>query len=200
MKMTLIMMYGYPSSGKSTLANRIGKKLGYSVIRSAQTNASGEKVKSSIESIDESIPEMKASRDRLYRRRLELGEEAIKQGKSVILDATFHKFYWRKWVYDVAKRLNLSPIIIWVIYKGDLHVLEERKRNPDPEYPNLDSYEQYKKMVSQTENLSNAELDKKYVDIRVIKYNRIDNTVTLINCEEDSEIRRISSAILSPEE
>lgn len=190
-------MHGYPSSGKSTLAAKIKNKLGYTLIKSVETRFSGAKVKFSVDDIDESIPETRASKDMSYWKMVELGEEGITQGKDVILDATFHRFYRRKWVYDLAKRLNLSPIIIWVTYKEDPKVFEERRNNPDFKDNILDSYEQYEKMVSQTDGLKDAELDRKYADTRIIKYDRNDNTVTLVNCEEDPEIEVISSAILS---
>lgn len=193
------MTQGYPLSGKSTIANVIKnsfeeKSQKYTIIKTVEMRLRGKKVKFTKASIDESIEETRKEKDMSYKLLCERAEEEIKNGNNIILDATFHKFYRRKWVYELAKKFNVNLVVLWVSFNNKSKIkgfLKERRENPDFKDKVLNSWEQYTTMVRQTDRLQDFEIKNKLM-VKIIHVDRDNNELILYNCDKkDSLIKEL---------
>ena len=156
----IIMLYGLPVSGKSTLAKALQEKGLGIIIKSVLTRDPRSTKKFTTASIDETVEQTKKEKDESYKKLFELAEQEINQGHNPILDATFHKRYRRQWAYDLAKRLNQQLILIhcnWDDEQGIKAILEKRHEDNSTKDNVLDTWEQYMTMKSQTEALTSEE-------------------------------------------
>jgi len=109
---TLWIFFGLPASGKSTLAEKVAGALFMPLfqsdrVRKLDPDFSGETV----------VPfntgmYQPALRGRVYAKLLNLGQEELKKGKSVALDATFSDAKWRQSAIQLAQDQNVSLIFV----------------------------------------------------------------------------------------
>lgn len=192
---TIIMLHGDPLSGKSTAAQKIKdtfekNNINSKVIKSVVTRyKKSENIKFTRKSIDENIKNTKKEKDNAYRT-LCLTAEGCKNDNVLILDATFHKYYRRKWIYDLNKRRNTKVIILWLEFNdedGIKEFLKKRQKNHDFKDNILHTLEQYKTMVNQTDSIKDHEI-KKNRKIKIIRFNRTKNHFKFYNCNESEMI------------
>lgn len=156
----IIMLYGLPVSGKSTLAKALQDQGLGIIIKSVLTRDPKSTRKFTTASIDETVEKTKKEKDDSYKKLLELAELELKKGNTPILDATFHKQYRRQWVYNLCEELNQKLILIWCAWDDEQAIKEVlRKRHEDKSTKDnvLDTWEQYMMMKSQTESLGPEE-------------------------------------------
>ncbi|MBL7050882.1 AAA family ATPase [Candidatus Woesearchaeota archaeon] len=194
----LIMLYGFPLSGKSTVAKKLKdsfskKNIDCEIIKSVSTRFKvDEHIKFTKKSIDETNEETRREKDDSYRKLCDLVESSDKD--IIILDATFHKQYRRNWVYDIAEKNDYELYVLWTIFNSKEVInnyLDERKKNPDFKDKVLDSIDQYECMVEQTDKLDDSEFD----NIKIIKFVREKKDISFYNCEENGFAKEISKII-----
>jgi len=157
-KNSIIMLNGLPMSGKSTFGRLIAKKLKNSVILKSSELRNQEKVPEKI-TVDESDSELRLEKDMVYKKMAELGEEAVKNNRVPILDATFHLKRRREVIYNLSKK-NIKIYLIELI-RPDEEIdgaLEQRKKLK--RFDNvLNTRENYDIMKSQTETITQEEFE-----------------------------------------
>ena len=114
----IILVSGFPGSGKSYFAERFAARLGASYLNS-----------------DRIRKEMSAAGLYSFRDRLLVYKEMLRQtalvatsGKSVVVDATFYNHIIREMFINVAKAQSLQLFIIEVVADEDL--IKERLKKP----------------------------------------------------------------------
>jgi hypothetical protein len=108
----IIMMHGLPGTGKSFIAEKIARIFPNVVV--LKTVKFRDIKDSSPERFDEAILKTREEKDVTYKKLIASARGALLEGKIPILDATFHKRYRRKWVYDLAREMNARLAIISV--------------------------------------------------------------------------------------
>lgn len=104
------MLHGLPGSGKSTIAEKLSSYIKNSVV--LKTVSMRPVHGNGVELFDENNLTTREDKDVSYRALCDAARKAVKEGKSPILDATFHKKYRRQWVYDLGKELHEKVIVI----------------------------------------------------------------------------------------
>ncbi len=113
----IVVLIGLSGSGKSFVANILHREFGFEWIRSDQIRkemAGIEPTQKVKVGFSEGIYSEEWTR-RVYERMLDLAEEKLKEGKKVVLDATFLK----AWQRDKVKERFPSAVFIWVIAKEE---------------------------------------------------------------------------------
>ncbi len=160
----VIMLYGYPLSGKSTAAAKIrdylAKKGEHSeIISSAKLRLKGRKHGSTKGFIDERNSRTKAAKDMAYRKMCDVAGKLLQKGIIPIMDATHHLLYRRKWVYDLAAEANADVYVAWMSLGNEKTIRELlRHRMVEKKVSKLHTWEQYETMARQTERLEDNEL------------------------------------------
>ncbi len=117
----LYLLLGLPGAGKTTLASKL----------SAQTGAVHI---SSDEARRKLFPRSQftqAEHDELYQKLDAAIEYLLSQGKSVIFDANLNRAVHRKEKYQLARKLKIRPVLIWV--KTDKKLAKKRRVNDEPQ-------------------------------------------------------------------
>jgi len=145
------MLHGLPGTGKSTLAKQISEQIPNSVV--LKTVNFRKTKQEGISRFDETNEQTKKEKDASYQEMIKNAKETLEQGKTPILDATFHKKYRREWVQNLAKEMNAELKIITVTC--DEKTIKERiqQRTKDNEDMFLDTFEAYKIMKEQQDEL-----------------------------------------------
>lgn len=199
----IIMLYGAPMSGKSVAAKKLvahfaEEDVECEVIKTVSTRYQGRKVKFTVESIDETIEKTRIEKDESYRAQIELAKTVLEHGKLPILDATYHKFYRRKWAYEMAKQTHSELVVLWLVFGNEAELrksIKERSENPDYKDKVLDSWEQYMTMVKQTDKIEDFELARK-MPVNIVRYNREKGTFRFY-CSKTEFVYEIVSALKS---
>jgi gluconokinase len=113
----IVVLIGLSGSGKSFVANILHREFGFEWIRSDQIRkemAGIEPTQKVKVGFSEGIYSEEWTR-RVYERMLILAEEKLKEGKNVVLDATFLKAWQRE---KVKERFPFA-VFIWVIAKEE---------------------------------------------------------------------------------
>lgn len=113
----IVVLIGLSGSGKSFVANILHREFGFEWIRSDQIRkemAGIEPTQKVKVGFSEGIYSEEWTR-RVYERMLDLAEEKLREGKNVVLDATFLKAWQRE---KVEERFP-SAVFIWVIAKEE---------------------------------------------------------------------------------
>jgi len=108
MKQQLVILCGIPFSGKTTLANKIAQALNC-------TRIDLDEVKFQLfgkDITDDGIDQ--AGWDKVYQEMYKEIEEVLKQGKTVVHDTGNFTIYERGLISDIAKKLNISFITIFI--------------------------------------------------------------------------------------
>jgi predicted kinase len=109
-KPTLYLMFGYPGAGKTTAAGVIAGLTGAEHLQS-------DAVRLELFPRPEFTP---VEHHALYRVLDQRTEQLLAQGKSVIYDANLNRYQHRKDKYDLCKRVNAQPLLLWVQTPKDL--------------------------------------------------------------------------------
>lgn len=137
--------------------------------------------------MDENNKRTRKTKDWAYSQLCKKARKLLLEGKMPVLDATFHKHYRRKWVYELARKLNAEVYLVWIIFGRSVKsVARERSR----EKKALHTEDQYLTMVSQTDELEGSELK-----LKIIKFERSAGKVRLYNCEKDEFAKRLAEAV-----
>ncbi|HDQ03326.1 MAG TPA: aminoglycoside phosphotransferase [Deltaproteobacteria bacterium] len=131
-KPALILTAGLMGSGKSYQARTLGRALGAEVIRTdvlRKELSDIEPTQAKHENFGQGIYSDEASR-RTYEKIYELAAQIIKQGKPVIIDASFKKRSERKKAYALARNLGVGFYVIECVCPDDTtrKRLEKRAR------------------------------------------------------------------------
>jgi gluconokinase len=113
----IVVLIGLSGSGKSFVANILHREFGFEWIRSDQIRkemAGIEPTQKVKVGFSEGIYSEEWTR-RVYERMLDLAGEKLKEGKNVVLDATF----LRAWQRERVKERFPSAVFIWVIAKEE---------------------------------------------------------------------------------
>lgn len=113
----IVVLIGLSGSGKSFVANILHREFGFEWIRSDQIRkemAGIEPTQKVKVGFSEGIYSEEWTK-RVYERMLDLAEEKLKEGKKVVLDATF----LRAWQRERVKERFPSAVLIWVVAKEE---------------------------------------------------------------------------------
>lgn len=113
-KPALILTAGLMGSGKSVLAGNIAPRLGAEIIRSDVIRKEMQGISPTerhYEDFEKGIYSDGVSRE-TYEMALDLAEEKLREGKSVIIDASYKRRDERVRAYDTAARLNADFFVI----------------------------------------------------------------------------------------
>ena len=117
----LILVMGLPGSGKSFFAERLASALGAEYLSSdRERNRMGRR--------DHYSPEDKL---KVYRQLERLAKEALNQGKTVIIDATFYLQHMRDMFSNLAFDAGADDFYFYI--KADDELIRERLRQPRTE-------------------------------------------------------------------
>lgn len=209
---TIVMMYGYPTSGKTTAAAKIrnyfqAKGVAAEVLSSAKYRLKGRKHSSTVAFIDEKNNRTKKVKDNAYKELCKRARLCLKKGMLPILDATFHKLRRRKWVYSLAAKEKAQVYVVWTVFRGGsgktiLNYLRHRKAARKRTM--VHTFEQYETMVKQTQRIEDCELAKKdsagkrpraTILRAIIKYDRQTRKAMLLRGKKDWLIMHIIKAV-----
>jgi len=125
---TLYILCGLPGTGKSTYAKRLHHILDIAVLRSDEVRRELPEYSAHRGPVPFGTeiyrPEM---RGRVYSRLLSTAQEELKNGRSVILDATFSRRKWRKEAVMLAEDLDVNILFLECVSSHDT-VLERLGR------------------------------------------------------------------------
>jgi predicted kinase len=140
----MIIVAGLPGSGKSYFASRLSEILGAQTISSDQTrkamNATGRYT------FEEKL--------KVYEEMAKVAADAIRQGKTVVVDATFYRHEMRDLFMTLAKLLH-KPICYFEV-EADEKIVQDRLSKP-----RMDSeadYQVYKQLKPQYEKPEDGRL------------------------------------------
>lgn len=187
------MLHGYPVSGKSTAAHQIryvleSRHYKADIIKSVAMRYGDIKdTKLREDFVDENVESTRKEKDTAYHLLCKIAEETVNKNIIPILDATFHKYYRRKWVYNIAEKLGADVIVVWLEHEDEVRIkkiLKKRRKNRDLRDRILCTWGQYKTMVGQTDSITDYEIKNKE-KIKILKSNRTNNTLNIYNCAKD---------------
>ncbi len=143
----LVMICGLPGTGKTTLAKAVAEKIDAVSINSDSIRMS------MLEEREYTEEEKKM----IYQAMFEEAGKNLKEGKNVVLDATFYKKELRESVEEVAKEAGTGFFIVECVTHEDL--LKERifKRKKEETESEAD-FEVYKKVKTQFEPIEEEHL------------------------------------------
>lgn len=141
----IIMMMGFSGTGKSYTARNIAKINGYLILSTDRirknSGLTGNYSKDTINSV--------------YKEMIKTATELLRKGRSVILDATFSKYRYRKFCYEnagavpihliecrvhkeetILKRLRIRKIRKTSISEADVNVFRQQQIRYEPIGPN----------------------------------------------------------------
>lgn len=195
----VILMNGNPLSGKSTLVAEFKKQFEendetVSVLKTVSNRDPKDLVKFTKDSIDETIPATKKSKDDSYEMFIPQLNETTSEIN--ILDATFHIKYRRDAIYKYCKENNLPLTIVSVTCSNDEEIketLRHRQENPDTKDNILSQWEQYACMKEQSNPMTENELKQEGFEFPIISFNR--TTKELTTTKETPFVNRIMNII-----
>lgn len=125
-KPVTIVTFGVIGTGKSTIAKALSEELSFNVITSdiVRKRISGiPKFERKYEGYDTGIYSKDVT-EKTYNEMFDIAEDIIKNGKSVIIDASFSKKKWRKKLVELTKKLD--SILYFIHTKAPKPVIEQR--------------------------------------------------------------------------
>ncbi|WP_246391747.1 AAA family ATPase [Halosimplex pelagicum] len=127
----LVVQCGLPGVGKSTVAGEIADRL------------DGERIRSDAVRRDvvEDPTYSRAERDRVYGAMLERAREALADGDSVVLDATFERRAHRDRAAALADEVGADLTLVRVVCDDEVARRRIREREDDPSEADVSVYE-----------------------------------------------------------
>jgi predicted kinase len=187
----LVMFYGYPLTGKSTASEKIRKLLlnegiAVEVVSSSKLRLHSKNHSSSKGFINEENKRTKKVKDEAYISVCRKAEICLKKGIVPILDATFHKYIRRKWVYDLAKKQKADVYLLWMEFDDEKNIRKYLSEREDAKKRDkLHTWEQYITMVSQTEKIRDEEIKSINPVVKVIRFNRGEKKAKFLGKKDD---------------
>jgi hypothetical protein len=130
----LVLVCGLPGTGKSTIGNRIAKKLGAKLLRTDIIR----------KEILEKPTYTEEEKEMIYKITFLIARYLLESGQSVVLDGTFYKRKLRKEIYETARKTNTSLEIIECTAPKE--VIKQRMKKPRKESnADYDVYEKIKR-------------------------------------------------------
>jgi len=111
---TIWVVMGLPASGKSSLGEEMAEKLSAKLLQSdlIRKQIAGHRIlEGAIASYDSGVYQS-SMRQRVYAEMLSLAHERLKQGRSVLLDATFSRQRWRDEARQLAGDLDTNLVFL----------------------------------------------------------------------------------------
>ena len=136
----LIMICGLPGTGKSTLAKAVAEKIGAVHISSDTVRMKLLKERTYSEE----------EKEKIYDLMLKEAENLLKEGKTIVLDATFYKKKLRELVKGIAEKAESKFFIVECITEENLlkeRIFSRKKEETESET----DFEIYKKVKAQFE-------------------------------------------------
>jgi len=130
-KDSLLIMCGLPATGKSTIARKLAEIKGYEILSSDMLRLfllKGEDI------FDKEVASDMDRRLLVYEVMFKKAEDILKEGKGVILDATFVKQDLRKRAASISYSLKRPFIIVETVCDKEIALDRIRKRREKDEY------------------------------------------------------------------
>lgn len=146
----IVVLIGLSGSGKSFVANILHREFGFEWIRSdlIRKEMAGIKPTQKVKvGFSEGIYSEEWTR-RVYERMIDLAEEKLKEGKNVVLDATFLK----AWQREKVKERFPSAVFIWVIAKEE-EILKRLSSRQDISDAGVETYLRQKEIFEPPEGV-----------------------------------------------
>jgi aminoglycoside phosphotransferase family enzyme/predicted kinase len=162
-KPKLYIMCGLTGSGKSYIAEKLSNKIDAEIISSDETR----KELMGMKPLDKDLSDFNQgiySKDitkQVYQKMIDNAYKLAKNGKNVILDATYLLDEQRENVADSFKRLNIKPTIIFVDVddKTALEHFKKRKKEKSASDGRYEIYQQQKKILEKPKKAINVKSD-----------------------------------------
>ncbi|MFZ8863030.1 MAG: AAA family ATPase [Thermocrinis sp.] len=154
----IVVLIGLSGSGKSFVANILHREFGFEWIRSDQIRkemAGIEPTQRVKVGFSEGIYSEEWTR-RVYERMLDLAEEKLREGKKVVLDATFLK----AWQREKVKERFPSAIFIWVIAKEE-EIIKRLSSRQDISDAGVETYLRQKEIFEPPEGVPTLDTSEK---------------------------------------
>ncbi len=141
----LIMLYGFPGAGKTFFARQLSEGLGAAHIQ-------GDRIRSELFSkptYDKRETELVASLMDY------MAEEFLKAKVSVIYDMNAARFAKRRALRDIARRLHVSPLLVWMqidIESSFTRIAKRDKRHIDDKYASSLDRTTFEAIINQMQN------------------------------------------------
>ncbi len=136
----LVLLTGLPGTGKSTIANRLARRIGASVLRTDEVR----------KRILDAPTYSEEEKELVYKATFLISEHLLRAKRNVIIDGTFYKRALRKRIYRIAAETRSDMTIVectapeWVIQRR-MKRREKRRGLSDADYG------VYKKITAQYE-------------------------------------------------
>lgn len=146
----LIIFFGLPGAGKTTMARMFSKKIGAVLI-------SSDKIR---KKFFEKTGYTRREREKVYEKMQEKAFFNLIRDRSVVLDATFQDEKLREYVFELADVFKTKPLFFYCIApkKTVLKRLEKRSRKNSLSDADIKVYKKLEKQFN-TNNLEFVELD-----------------------------------------
>ncbi len=154
----IVVLIGLSGSGKSFVANILHREFGFEWIRSDQIRKEMAGIEPT-QRVKVGFSEGIYSEDwtkRVYERMLALAEEKLKEGKKVVLDATFLRAGQRERV----KERFPSAVFIWVVAKEE-EVLKRLSSRQDISDAGVETYLRQKEIFEPPEGVPTLDTSEK---------------------------------------
>ncbi len=160
-KPKLILMCGLTGAGKSNIAGLLSRKINAAVLSSDEIRkelAGMDIYQRDMSAFGEGIYSQKMT-NRVYSELSIRAYEAVRNGKNVILDATFLKESQRNKIKDAMKRLGIEPKVVFVDVDDAtaLKHFEIRKKDKSVSDGRLEIYKKQKKLFEKPKNCINVD-------------------------------------------
>ena len=173
-ELAVVIMCGLPATGKTTVAKKIAKAKRYELLSSDMLRI---KLLKGEDVFDKNVASNMDKRLMVYEKLFEEAFKIIKQGRGVILDATFVKRHLRERAAHIAYLLKKPFVIIETVCSQKVAIDRIRKRRSKKEYEsNAITEEAYFNNLKIFEPIDLKGLANKYPDISLYYF--------LINTED----------------
>ncbi len=170
-----ILVCGFTGAGKSFVANMIVKKINSVIIRSdvIRKELLGIPFKEHIYEEFEKGIYSSCMTEKVYKEMFKRAEKYLREGKNVILDASFLDKEKRDMARKLARKLNLNFLILWV--EADENLIKERleKRKDDVSDGRWEIYLKQKEKYEKP-------LERDVIFIKNEKKEKVENEIKII--------------------